>query len=649
MVVMKECVPRVQITKQRCLPWVSKNPRAMQKRNQLFRQAHRSGNTRLMSLYKLKRNEVTQLLRNSKKDYFKKMMPNSKQFWKTVRLLKGGSKTIPTLLVNNHEASSDLEKVEVLSDYFRKCFNDSVPPLTPADVQSIKTVPDSCPEHLLCTEEEVLSLLQSLDVTKASGPEGISAHMLRATAVTITPVVTKLFNLSLKTGTFPQAAKMSFIMPIPKSLDPTSPSNYRPISLLAILSKVLERHVSSLILEELQLSDHPAFHQWGFRTGHSTSSALTTVIDDWLRSMDLDKPVCSVFFDVRKAFDSVPHATLVSKLQSRGLNDFLLRWICDYLRGREQRVVLNGVSSRPRSVLFGVPQGSVLGPLLFILYINDLANLQLGSKMVVYADYILLYRSIETNADYNLMQEDVTCIEQWMTDNSLTLNATKCKQMLITRSKTYHHPQLYLSGQPLEQVQSYKYLGIIITSDLSWSVHIQSICLKSRRLVGLLYRQFYDNANSNTLRQFYLSCFRPHLEYACTVWDPHLAKEITLLENVQKFACKICCKSWLMDYDSMLAYLDIPSLQQRRLQLKANLMYQFVHKDSFIPEGLLLSHPPSNYNMRTISYFTVPYARTNAYYNSFFPHMLCIWNSLPISVVCAPSSLMFKKVILSYI
>ena len=185
--------------------------------------------------------------------------------------------------------------------------------------------------------------------------------MLKATAVTITPVVTKLFNLSLETGTFQQAAKISFIMPIPKSMDPTSPSNYRPISLLAILSKVLERNVSSLILEELHLSDYPALHQWGFRTGHSTGSALTTIIDDWLRSMDLGKPVCSVFFDVRKAFDSVPHATLVSKLQSRGLNDFLLRWICDYLRGREQRVVLNGVSSRPRPVLSGVPQRSVLG------------------------------------------------------------------------------------------------------------------------------------------------------------------------------------------------------------------------------------------------------------------------------------------------
>ena len=287
-----------------------------------------------------------------------------------------------------------------------------VPCLTSIDVQSIKTVPDSCPEHILCTEEEVLSLLQSLDVTKASGPEGISARMLKGTAVAITPVVTKLFNLSLKSGTFPQAAKMSLIMPIPKSLYPTSPSNYRPISLLSILSKVLERHVSSHIFEELDLSGHPAFHQWGFRPGHSTGSALTTTIDDWLRSMDLGKPVCSVFFDVRKAFDSIPHATLVSKLQSLGLNDFILRWICDYLRGREQRVILNGVSSRPKSVLSGVPQGSVLGPLLFTIYMNDLADLHLSSKLVLYADDILLYRSIETSADYNLIQEDVNNIEQ---------------------------------------------------------------------------------------------------------------------------------------------------------------------------------------------------------------------------------------------
>ena len=180
--------------------------------------------------------------------------------------------------------------------------------------------------------------------------------------------------------------------------------------------------------------------------------------------MELGKPVCSVFFDVRKAFDSVPHSILVNKLRSHGLNAFLLRWICDYLTGREQ-CVLNVITSRSQPVPSGVPQGSVLGPFLFTLYINDLAALKLseGSKLVAYADDLLLYKPVESNADYNRAQEDVTTIDIWMSHNFLTLNATKCKQMVTTRSRTH---QLYLAGQPLECVQSYKYLGVIITSNL---------------------------------------------------------------------------------------------------------------------------------------------------------------------------------------
>ena len=213
-------------------------------------------------------------------------------------------------------------------------------------------------------------------------------------------------------------------------------------------------------------------------------SALTTIIDDWLKSIELGKPVCSVFFDVRKAL--ISHSILVNKLQSHGLNAYLLRWICDYLTGREQCVVLNGVTSRPQPVPSGVPQGSVLGPFLFTLYINDLADLQLseGSKLVAYADDLLLYKPVESNADYNQVQEVVTTIDYWMSHNFLTLNATKCKHMVITKSRTHQCPQLYLAGQPLGCVQSYKYLGVIITSNLSWSEHIQSICNKSRKLVA---------------------------------------------------------------------------------------------------------------------------------------------------------------------
>ena len=172
-----------------------------------------------------------------------------------------------------------------------------------------------------------------------------------------------------------------------------------------------------------------------------------------------------------------------------------------------------------------------------------------------------------------------------MSCNFLTLNASKCKYMLVLWSRIHQYPQLYLADQPLECVQSYKYLGATITSTLSCSDHIQSICNKSRRLVGLLYRQFY------------LSYIRPHLEYTCSVWDPYLTKERSLLEDAQKFACKVCCKNWHMDYESMLTHLNIPSLQQRRLQLKANnMMYQFVHGTSYIPDGTLRPHPPTRYD-----------------------------------------------------
>jgi len=156
------------------------------------------------------------------------------------------------------------------------------------DIQSIEVDPNSCPEQLLCTEEEVLFLLTSLDVTKASGPVGISAHMLKATAAANAPVVTKLFNLSISTGSFPKAA---VVVPVPKSTDHILLFNYWLISLLAILSKVLEKDICSLVIQKLQLSGHSALHQWGFRSGHSTSSTLTTIIDDWLKSMELDKSV----------------------------------------------------------------------------------------------------------------------------------------------------------------------------------------------------------------------------------------------------------------------------------------------------------------------------------------------------------------------
>ena len=258
---------------------------------------------------------------------------------------------------------------------------------------------------------------------------------------------------------------------------------------------------------------------------------------EWFQLLENGAEIGAIFFDFKKAFDIVPHLPLLSKLEKIGLDPLIIMWIQNYLAERQQRVVVNGTSSRSSHVLSGVPQGSILGRLLFLIYIDDIADMELsaGSSLVIYADDILLYRPIRTSGDYSALQDDIDALSNWATQNAMTFNATKCKHMTISRKRNRHTPAppLSLNGSTLEDVPTFKYLGILITSDLSWSQHIQDMCSKARNLI---YRRYYQYADSNTLLRLYTSLVRPHVEYAAPVWDPFAIQDIQSLESVQKFA-----------------------------------------------------------------------------------------------------------------
>ena len=254
--------------------------------------------------------------------------------------------------------------------------------------------------------------------------------------------------------------------------------------------------------------------------------------------MEEGNEIATVFFDLTKAFDSVPHRQLITKLKTIGLDERLILWITDYLTNRHQSVVLNGKASIPLPVISGVPQGSVLGPLLFLMYINDINDLSLsaGSKLVMYADDILLYCAISSEDDYTLLQQDVDVLGVWSLLNHLSFNTSKCKTMVLSRKRLKTQPMpILLLGSLLERVDSFKYLGLKIKCDLTWMDHIKGICSKARRLVGLLFRQFYHYAEPSTIKTLDLTLIRPNLEYASTIWDPYLIKDRKLLEDVQKF------------------------------------------------------------------------------------------------------------------
>ena len=358
------------------------------------------------------------------------------------------------------------------------------------------TPPSSVPllSSITCSQECIQQLLSTMKTKTASGPDNISSHMLKNTARSISPFLHELFSLSLSTGKLPSEWKISNVTPIPKSGDASQCCNYRPISLLSIVSKTFERIIHNQLLNFLLKHSRISRFQFGFRPNSSTQEALLHLSNEWHQQLDSGNQVAAIFFDLSKAFDTVPHDLLLESLQRVGVSGSLLTWFEDYLSGRLQRVVLDGHTSAALPVTSGVPQGSILGPLLFIIFMNSIFDTVLsgGSRIILYADDMVLYKPIKNNQDLLDFQNDIDAICSWTSTNSLHLNATKTKSILITRKK--HRPILnfVIGSYPIPSVTSLKFLGVVITDNLSWSSHIESTCLKAKKELRLIHRHYHQ-------------------------------------------------------------------------------------------------------------------------------------------------------------
>ena len=610
-----------------------------------FKRAKTSGAAESLNEYKRQRNQAVTLLRVSKQTFFNSWLnsASAKEFWKTVRFLNKSSTSIPVLTTGNTQVATNIEKANLLNKYFYGCFN---PTNSISSSHSEVDCDISYPTELLCNEDDVADILSHLDAVKATGTDGISAKMLKAVAFTIAPSLTKLFNLSLSNGIIPSEWKTSTIVPVPKGPNRSSPSGYRPVSLLPIVSKTLEKHVSTLVRDHLAITTPIPSSQWGFMPEWSTISALITVVNEWLQALDEGNEICVIFFDVQKAFDSVPHIPLLNRLAEIELPPAIIRWLKNYLADRVQFVAIEGAQSDILPVISCVPQGSVLGPLLFITYINDIAALvSEGSKINMFADDIALYRIIKSPLDY-MLQKDINAIASSLHMKQLSLNKDKCCYLFISRkrSQLIQPPSLTVDSNPLKRVQSYKYLGVLITADLTWSTHLQVISTKTRKLLSMFYRRFYSNSTSSTMLKLYKSFIRPNLEYAAVLWNVYHSKDVAMLENVQKFALRICTKSWNTSYEDLLSASSLPKLSLRRHKLRLLHLYKIYHQLTFFPSAPVIPRQV-RYNSRSINSKALNPIQTKSKqtYYSFFPRTITEWNSLPNDIVSKTTSVSFSN------
>ena len=422
-------------------------------------------------------------------------------------------------------------------------------------------------------------------------------------------------------------------------------ANYRPISLTSIVVKIMERIICRKLTEALEKSNCLNDAQFGFRSHRSTVSLLLSAVHDWSLSLELRNSVHCVFLDFAKAFDSVAHEHLLVKLQCLGIDGKLLQWIRSFLTDRWQRVVINGTYSDWLSVRSGVPQGSVLGPLLFLIYIDDLHSVVKNSTVKLYADDVTIYKEIKSETDCILLQEDLDRICDWANKWQLRLNASKCEAFLVSNKRRLISYDYLINYSPLSWSPSIKYLGVWFRSNLSWSTHCKYVSAKASKSLNFLRHTLWGAAGE-AKSMAYKSLVRPILEYACTVWSPHTAADKSTLESVQRRAARWVCGSrwmpsrgcWNKSSDACLQELHWPSLLMRRSYLSVAMMYDILHSryDSLkLSDYCVFNSSCTRANPLSL----VPRQSTiNSFRYSFFVNTVFLWNTIPYTVLTLKAS-----------
>ena len=527
--------------------------------------------------------------------------------------------------LGSRSATSGADKAELFNCFFQSVFN--VTANTPPDTF---TTSNGSLSSIDISLSDTFTALSALDPSKAMGGDGIPPSVLKFSATALLEPVHHLFSLCLSQSYLPAEWRRHHITPIYKSGDRSLVSNYRPISLLCCLAKVLERIVFNNVCDFLTTTSI-SLYQFGFVKNRSTLQQLLLYSEYLFMASDNHHQVDTIYLDIRKAFDTVPHSRLLEKLQNAGITGLLWNFFKAYLTDRTQCVVVNGHCSGWLPVISGVPQGSILGPLLFIVYINDLPSFLSSSQALLFADDTKCFRTILSSSDSSLLQADLDQLSSWSSLNSLSFNISKCHLLRFRKGSTCLIDTTYhLSGLPLTSVNQCKDLGIIFSSDLSWSHHYKMISSRAYCRLGLIRRIFSSRAPVRTKKLLYLSLVRSQLTYCSQVWRPRLIKDFTALERIQRRATKFILNDYSSNYRDRLITLNLlPLLYLYELSDLLFFIKCLKFPDSSFPIFDFVSFSNTNTRSSTFSKLVHQHRLTSNSQHSFFCRIVRLWNTLP--------------------
>ena len=539
----------------------------------------------------------------------------------------------PTLEVEDKCITDSEEKANNFNDYFAK----------KSKLEEAGRIPDTSDleeansniDNIRVSHLTVKRILQNMKVAKASGPDGISPRILKNVAEEIAPVLARIFNFSLQTGKFPSIWKQANVTPLYKNKGKRSKlNNYRPVSLLSCIGKAMERCVYDVLFKYLIEEKLLTKYQAAYLPNSSTETQVLEIYHHILDALDKGKDIRFLFLDISAAFDKVWHKGLLAKLEKYGIKGRLYKWIENYLQNRTQRVVIEGKTSKPTMLNSGVPQGSILGPLLFLIYINDLPA-KIETNIRVYADDSSLYINYAKNKEgegAQALQEDIHRIEEWAEKWLITFNPTKTESLVFSRKREVATPALNMLDTNIEEVKEHKHLGVTLQQNGTWKSHIVDICAKAKRKVDVLRSLMY-RLNRKSLEKLYLSYIRPSLEYGCTIWDNCNDYEKEELEKIQLAGLRVITGGKRgTSHELLYSDTGIETLQERRDRRKLVMMFKI--QKGKAPETLIELLPETTEkrterHLRTKGNTTLIMAHSEAFHGSFIPQMIRKWNNLP--------------------